>query len=143
MSLVRRLFPELRHVMRQMDEAFAPFQRALPRWPGVATPIADIHETDQHYIVETELPGVPKEKVSFELPDEHTLIVKAQVQRTKNGSNDHEGDGERYYGRMERAFNLPTRIEPDKIQAELKDGILKVEIPKIMPERKPLQINWK
>ena len=69
----------------------------------------------------------------------YTIIIRGKVKHHGEGRH----SGERYFGLLERAFTLPTRIEPDKLQAELKDGILKLEIAKHEEEKKPLQISWK
>lgn len=47
---------------------------------------------------------------------------------------------ERSYGRFERAFTLPAKVDADAIKAEYEDGVLKVEVPK--PEaKKPKRIS--
>lgn len=143
MSLMRRFFPEMRQMMRQMDEALAPFHRLrFPETMDAFTPVADVREVGDKYVIETELPGVAKEDVTFELlPDEHTLIMRAEVKKESDSGDAHIG--ERYFGRMQRAFTLPTRINSESVQAELKDGILKIEMPRLEEARKPLQISWK
>jgi HSP20 family protein len=106
---------------------------------GAILPVADLHELPDKYIIETEMPGVLREDVKFNLADDHTIVVRGEVKRHGEGDR----SGERYFGLLERAFTVPARIEPDKIQAELKDGILKLEIAKHEEEKKPLQISWK
>lgn len=143
MSLMRWFLPEMRQLMRSMDDAFAPLQRLrLPAAVDVFAPITDIRETDSQYVIETELPGVAREDIVFELlPGEHTLVMRAEVKRPDDSGEAHLG--ERYFGRMQRTFTLPARIKSDRVQAELKDGILRIEVPKLEEARKPVQISWK
>lgn len=138
---MRRFFPEMRQMMRHMDEVFAPFQRVRIDH-DTFTPVADIREAGDKYVIETELPGVAKEDITFELlPDEHTLVMRAEVKKGSGSGDEHFG--ERYFGRMQRAFTLPTRINSESLQAELKDGILRIEMPRLQETHKPLQISWK
>lgn len=146
MSMVRRLFPEMRSMLRLMDEAFPSLlRRPLPlNWPeatsGSVMPAADLSEQENKYIIEAEMPGVQQSDIRFEQPNENTIMIRAEVRRGEHSSST---EGERFYGVMERAFTVPSRIDPDQVRAELKDGILKIEIPKKEEAKKELQISWK
>lgn len=143
---MRRLFPEMRALVRQAEEGFpAILGNRARNWPVsgqlhcIFEPATDVHETREKYTIESEMPGVNKSDVTFEQPDRNTLVIKAEVRPT----DEVQSGGERFYGLMERHVTLPTSINPDAIQAELQDGILKVEIAKDESEQKPLQIAWK
>lgn len=125
---------------RQMDDMFAPIltRRSMLDF-DTFIPAADVHETKDKYIIETEMPGVKREDIKFELVD-NTLVMKAEVKKAEHSGR---RTGERYYGLLERAFTVPARIDPDTVQAELKDGVLKIEIGKKEGAEKPLQISWK
>ena len=82
MSLVRKIFPELRQMVRQMEDSFSlPLQRFRLGENSAAAfiPVADIRESEKLYTIETELPGVSKDDIQLELPDAHTLIIRAEV----------------------------------------------------------------
>ena len=73
-------------------------------------------------------------------------IENGQLRLSGERKSENEVDEDRYYrrertyGKFVRTFALPAEVDPDKIEAEFKDGILKVEIPK--PEgKKPKQIT--
>lgn len=145
MSLVRKIFPELRQMMRQMEDSLLPpLQRFRFGENPVAAfmPVADISESDKLYTIETELPGVSKDDIKLELPDAHTLIIRAEVKEPELQSRGKKS-GERYFGMMERSFVIPSGIKEEEIEAELKDGLLKLQIPKGAEAKKPLQIKWK
>jgi HSP20 family protein len=128
-------------MVRQMDDFIAPlaFRRPHFGFNNTEIPAADVHESEGMYVIETEMPGVKKDNIKFELIDDHTLLVRGEVKKEDQGRR----SGERYYGVLERVFTIPNKIEPDKVQAELKDGVLKVEIPKKEQEHEQLQIAWK
>lgn len=143
---MRRLLPEMRALARQAEEGLPTiFGNRLRDWPygrhspRLLEPLTDIHETKDKYIIEAEMPGVKQSDVKFEQPDSNTLVMRAEVHPSGEGRT----SGERYYGMMERYVTLPTPIDPEAVEAELKDGILKVEIPKRESDQKPLQVTWK
>ncbi len=102
-------------------------------------PLVDIYETDEAIILKAELPGIKKEDVSVEIKD-NVLTLKGERVEDKEVKNESYFRKERCFGTFSRAFNLQHRVQPDKIKARFKDGILKVEIPK-PEEEKPKQIT--
>ena len=102
-------------------------------------PSVDIYETDEAIILKAELPGIKKEDVSVEVKDNILTLRGERVEdkEIKEGSYFRK---ERCFGTFSRAFNLQHRVQPDKIKAKFKDGILEIEIPK-PEEEKPKQIT--
>lgn len=94
---------------------------------------ADVAETDKEYIVTCELPGVPKEAVQIDV-DGGVLVVRAVRDAGTDRSGDEEGHKyhyrERSYGTTERRFRVGSGVDPKKIKAVLKDGVLTVRVPK-------------
>jgi len=104
-------------------------------WSGA--PLA-MWEDDDRIYVEAELPGVAGEDLDITVHDGALSIRgerKAEVGRRYlyNG---------RSYGRFERTVMLPESVDTDGVQATLKDGLLRVELPK-SPESKPKKIAIK
>ena len=104
-------------------------------------PTVDIYETDEAIILKAELPGIKKEDVSVEVKD-NVLTLKGERAEEKEIKEKNYYRKERAFGTFSRAFNLQHRIQPDKIKARFKDGVLKIEIPK-PEEEKPKQITVK
>ncbi len=102
-------------------------------------PTVDIYETDEAIILKAELPGIKKEDVSVEIKD-NVLTLKGERIEDKEVKEESYFRKERCFGTFSRAFNLQHRVQPDKIKARFKDGILKVEIPK-PAEEKPKQVT--
>ena len=104
-------------------------------------PLVDIYETDEAIILKAELPGIQKEDVSVEVKD-NVITLKGVRTEEKEIKEKNYYRKERALGTFSRAFNLQHRIQPDKIKARFKDGVLKIEIPK-PEEEKPKQITVK
>ena len=104
-------------------------------------PSVDIYETDEAIILKAELPGIKKEDVSVEIKD-NVLTLKGERIEDKEIKEGSYFRKERCFGTFSRAFNLQHRVQPDKIKAKFKDGILEIEIPK-PEEEKPKQITVK
>src|SRR3954471_23279828 len=102
-------------------------------------PEMDLVETDDHYLLKADLPGMKQEDVSIEFNDGTLTIAgerKAEYERKEKGFFRLE----RSFGTFSRSLTLPDGIDPDKIHAEFHDGVLEVTIPK--PEqRKPRRIE--
>ena len=101
-------------------------------------PVVDIYENDETLVVKLELPGVDKNDISVDLKD-GVLTLSGKRSHEKEVKEENYYRKERAYGSFHRSFNVPAEIDPDKVKAEFKDGILKVEIPK-PEEKKPKKI---
>ena len=90
----------------------------------------DVYEKDGAYNIEVDVPGFKKEDISIEASDGY-LTIKAE----KNSENNEEDEDKNYirrersYGAYERSFYLGD-LDQDKVEAEFKDGILKISVPK-------------
>ncbi len=93
------------------------------------TPVVDIEETDKEYLIKAELPDVPKEYVKVEMLD-GVLTIEGERKREKEEKGKKFHKVERSYGKFVRQFALPVEVEAAKIQAEFKDGMLNVHLPK-------------
>ena len=106
----------------------------------------DIKEKEDKYVIEMDLPGYEKENISLTLKDGY-LEVTAEVNKEET-SNEKEKfvHKERYYGHCSRSFYVGEHIKEEDINAEFKNGILKVSIPKKddtkeLPETKRIEIK--
>lgn len=102
-------------------------------------PSVDIYETDEAIILKAELPGIKKEDVSVEVKD-NVLTLRGERIEDKEIKEGSYFRKERCFGTFSRTFNLQHRVQPDKIKAKFKDGILEIEVPK-PEEEKPKQIT--
>jgi|SRR5690606_112913 len=105
------------------------------------TPLSDIYEDKDNYVLTIDLPGIKKEDVKISVVDGQLQISgeRKQEKESKDGTYHRI---ERSYGRYFRSFNLPNKIIADKIDAHFKDGQLTITIPK-SEEAKPKEISIK
>lgn len=105
-------------------------------------PEMDLVETDDHYLLKADLPGMKQEDVAIEFND-GTLTIsgerKAEYERKDKGFFRLE----RSFGKFSRSLSLPDGVDPDRIGASFHDGVLEVRIPK-PEERKPrrIEVSW-
>jgi HSP20 family protein len=92
-------------------------------------PAVDIEETEKEYLIKAELPDIAKENVKVEMLD-GVLTIEGERKREKEEKGKKLHRVERSYGKFVRQFALPIEVEATKIQAEFKDGMLSVHLPK-------------
>ncbi len=106
-------------------------------------PRVNTREGDDAYYIEVDLPGVKKEDININV-DNDTLTISGE----RKVSDEHKDDNfykiESVYGKFERSFSLPEDVDTDKIEAEHKNGVLEIKIPKVAKvEKTPKKIEIK
>ena len=96
---------------------------------GVWLPAVDIRETDDALIVEAELPGIERKDVKVDIKD-GVLTISGERKYEKETEEENVHRMERVYGRFTRSFSLPNNVDVDKVEAKLKDGVLRIRLPK-------------
>jgi HSP20 family protein len=93
------------------------------------TPLVDISEDANEYLVKAELPELKKEDVKVSVENgELTISGERKIEKEEKGKKFHRI--ERSYGSFLRSFTLPEAVSGDKVSAEFKDGLLTVHLPK-------------
>jgi HSP20 family protein len=106
----------------------------LRRW----MPPMDLLETDEHFVLRADLPGLKEDDVRIEVEDS-TLTVSGERR------SEHEANGEGYhrversFGSFSRSLTLPKGVDPEGVSARFERGVLEVRIPK-PEERKPRRV---
>lgn len=139
-----RLFPNTMN--RMFEEPLATFRPFLPLeenyWPMKAwTPPCDIYETDKELVLKFELPDVKKEDVRV-MMENNVLMLRGERKFEQETERANYHRVERHYGEFMRSFNVPMFVEAAKIDAEFRDGVLTVTLPK-REEAKAKQIDVK
>ena len=106
---------------------------------GTWSPAVDIFETEQEIVLQLEVPGVSKEQVHVEV-DNGTLLLRGERKIEKEVKEESYHRVERAYGVFQRSFSLPDTVDPEKVRAELKDGLLELRLGK-RELAKPKQIQ--
>jgi HSP20 family protein len=101
------------------------------------SPLADVYETSEAYVVQAELPGVGEDEVEL-LIEADGLLLKGHRRPAGSGRPDCFHRMERSYGPFNRRFDFPEDVEPARAVVQFRDGLLRVEVPKVRP-RSPLR----
>jgi HSP20 family protein len=139
MNLIRRDKREVPATRRAQE--WNPFRMMdeLLRWDPYGTaerlggadflPSFDVRENKDAYVVEADLPGVKEDNVEISLTGN-----VLQISGHREDENRQEGDQwfvvERSHGQFNRSFSLPEGADADNVKAEMKNGVLKIQIPK-------------
>ncbi len=93
------------------------------------TPLVDIIEDNNEYLVKAELPELKKEEVKVNVENgQLTISGERKSEKEEKGKKFHRI--ERSYGSFLRSFTLPESVNADTVSAEFKDGVLSVHLPK-------------
>lgn len=92
-------------------------------------PAVDIRETEEAFILHSDIPGVRLEDISVDL-ENGLLTIKGERTSTSTEDSDSYTRIERFSGEFERKFNLPDSANPEKVSARYNDGVLVVSISK-------------
>ena len=108
---------------------------------GDWSPAVDISEDDEAYLIRAELPGVNRDDVKVQVHDGVlTLQGERKSEKEEKGKKVHRV--ERFYGNFMRSFTLPDNVDEENINADYKDGILTLKLPK-SEKAKPRSIDVK
>ena len=136
---------------RQVDRLFEDFGRddfrprpfrSLASFEGnlankfITSPAVDVSESDKAYEITAELPGLDQKNIEVRVAN-GGLTIKGEKKEEREEKQKDYHISERSYGSFERHFGLPESVDPDKIEASFKNGILKLTLPKTAEAQKP------
>ena len=100
-------------------------------------PAINVKESDKAYTVELAAPGMKKEDFNVHINDEGNLVVKLESKQ----EHKEEDKNTRYlrrefsYSKFEQTLILPDDVKKDAISAKVENGVLTVELPKVVEEK--------
>lgn len=127
-----------RALRQDMDEMFESWAKDLKlpetTWTRAEFwPRMNVSETDKDMLITAELPGIDPKDVEITLSG-NQLLVKGEKKSEAEEKKDDKGRAfhrvERSYGSFQRLMSLPYEVDPDKVQASFKDGVLTLNLPK-------------
>jgi len=133
-----RHVPGNRNVLGQLLE---PLRDAGGRIAELFRPASQASSTKDAYRIDVELPGVKHDDVDVEVVGGDTLVVRGE----KRDQREDRGEGyifsERAYGRFERAFDLPSDIDAEAIEADFADGVLTLKLPRKQGQARSIKVT--
>jgi len=103
------------------------------------SPAVDIVESPDAYTLTADLPGLTKADVNLTV-EEGVLTLTGERKSEQSAGNEFGHRYERAYGKFSRSFELGSAVETGKIKAEFRNGMLKVELPKVEAS-KPYEVS--
>jgi HSP20 family protein len=98
----------------------------------------DLVETDDHFVLKADLPGLKEEDVNIEV-EENVLTVSGERKAEHEDKREGYVRVERSYGSFRRSLTLPEGVDAEAVTANFDNGVLEVRIPK-PEERKPRRV---
>ncbi len=133
---------DVKTLQNQLNRLFEPFARFAAGdedlVSGTWVPPVDVAETQEKILVRAEVPGMKQEDIQIEF--ENGLLTIRGERKIEKSEAMTWHRVERIYGNFSRSFTLPRSVDPEKITAGYRDGILEIEVPK-REEAKPKQIR--
>jgi HSP20 family protein len=120
--------------LRRRDDAFDELFREMFRRPmfeagDVLEPAVDVAESDGEVIVKVEVPGVEKDHLHLTVADDH-LTVRGETRKESTEKRKNYYRQEICTGSFQRTVGLPVEVDAAKAHAELKNGVLRIAMPK-------------
>jgi len=104
-------------------------------------PEADIIETEGEVRIQVNLAGVSKEDIEVSYDETYLRVVGKRFPGIPPGTSARYHQMEMGSGSFERIFTMPTRIDPERIEASFEDGLLTIHLGKPGYEKAPLQVE--
>lgn len=125
-------FEDLEHLWEQLAQVFPSWPRVGGQRPATGMdaefiPLADVEEAEDAYLVEMELPGVDKKDINVELSGRRLTVTGERKEKERVGTVRRRT---RMVGRFRYEILLPGSIDEQTVNAQLKDGVLMMRIPK-------------
>ncbi len=146
MTLVRWSDPfrEFAQLQDRINRVFTDYGRAGSdeglMTTGAWVPPVDIYQNgDQELVIKAELPDMTREDIDITV-DNGTLTVRGEKKFSNEVKEDQFHRIERRYGTFSRSFSLPQTVDPNKVSAEYKQGVLTIKLP-LREEAKPRTIK--
>lgn len=139
----RRPFDLWSDMDRMFDDFRSNFEDLLWPWEQTSGPLStltqrrtppmNVADMGDHYRMKFEMPGIQKDNINIQVTP-NSIEVKAEQGESKEEKDEnwlrHECSNMSYY----RALELPEELKTDNVEAELKDGVLTVLLPKVEPK---------
>jgi HSP20 family protein len=121
-----------------------PFAEMLPLGDDerpLYAPNFDVKETKEGFVFEADVPGVAAKDIDVQITD-NRLTVSGKREQKKEQTTDTTYRCERSFGAFTRSFTLPNSVDSNKVQADIKDGVLTISIAR-KPEAQSKQVAVK
>lgn len=124
-----RLRDEVEHMFDEFPARWPALQGASRPTSSIPVPAVELIENDDSYKVSVEVPGIDPEDIDLSVQQD-MLIVKGEKREEFSESDRNNARSERSYGCFERHITLPADADLESIEANSKNGVITIEIPR-------------
>ena len=136
------LFPVMRTSNNWLDNAFNDFfsDAALSKMNSTA-PAVNVKDTEKAYVMEVAVPGIKKEFCRVNIDDNGNLeiAIENKLEHKEERKKEHYLRREFSYSNYQQSYVLPDDVDRDKISAKVTDGVLEINLPKVVKEVQKVQ----
>lgn len=138
--MTTRRWDPLRDLLTLQERMNRLFEESLARGRGLDaplisgtwSPLADVYETAEAFVVTVELPGLTEDDIAVHVEaDQLTLRGERRTNGQARPESFHRM--ERSYGPFSRTFAFDEDVDPSRLRAQFKDGVLHLDVPKARP----------
>jgi len=127
--------PLRRRVSRLFENFLGAFRHPRQVTTGSFIPSLDLTEHDAEYVIKADLPGIREQDVDLRIDDSNTLTVSGERREEETKQVRGYEYSERTYGSFSRSVSLPAGIDASKIEADFRNGVLEIHVPKLESTR--------
>lgn len=140
-------FKEMENMRKEMNRMFENFwskEKKVLKGMKLKQPAVDIENKKNEVVVKADLPGIDKKDLEVNVSSDR-VEIKAKVKKEKEVKKKDYYKQERAYSGFYRAFSLPAIVNPDKAKTGFKNGMLKINLPKVkeIPKKKTKKLAIK
>ena len=136
------LFPVMRTNNNWLDNAFNDLfsDAALSKMNSTA-PAVNVKDTEKAYVMEVAVPGIKKEFCRVNIDDNGNLevAIENKLEHKEERKKEHYLRREFSYSNYQQSYVLPDDVDRDKISAKVTDGVLEINLPKVVKEVQKVQ----
>ena len=136
------LFPVMRTSNNWLDNAFNDLfsDSALSRMNSTA-PAVNVKDTENAYVMEVAVPGIKKEFCRVNIDDDGNLeiAIENKLEHKEENKKEHYLRREFSYSNYQQSYILPEDVEREKISAKVLNGVLEIELPKVVKNEQKVQ----
>lgn len=123
---------EVSRTRREMDDLWSRLfgERMMEPAASVWLPSLDVKETDGKIVVTAELPGLTANDIDVSISDDLLTIKGEKKMEEEKKKEEGVYVSERYFGSFQRSIRLPAGVDSEKVKADFKNGVVRIEMPK-------------
>ncbi len=134
-------FEEIKRLQERLNRLFEEFERfRFPERRIAEIPPIDVIDEGDKIKILADLPGFKKEDIEIYV-EKGDLVIKAERREEEELKGKDFIKRERRYGRVFRRISLPSEVKEEGIKARYSNGVLEIEVPKIVGEKRVIPIE--